>query len=128
MFYAPPFPQLPLMTHDNILSFIAADIVIKHSQNYHFLISEHHPRGTLRDYLTKSTVEVPAVLTMVNSLVNGLEYIHSETQQTTQMGTVAKPTIAHRSVSSQSVYVDKSGKELTGHSFDHKHVVYASGF
>ena len=108
------------MRHDNILSFIAADIVVKHSQNYHYLISEHHPRGTLRDYLTKSTLEVPAVVTLVNSLVNGLEYIHSEMQQEAQ----TKPAIVHRNVSSQSVYVDKSGKELVGHSVGQSSFVY----
>lgn len=97
------------MRHDNILSFVAADTVIRKSLDYYYLISEHHPRGTLRDYLDKSTVEVRDVLTLVTSLVTGLEYLHSEVSCECSTGIVSKPSVAHCNLSSQNVYVDKSG-------------------
>ena len=98
------------MRHENILNFIAADIIQRNSQNYHYLISEHHPRGTLREYLIKTTIEIPAMLCMVKSLINGLAYLHTEVQLQTGVGMTSKPGIAHGNISSQSVYVDKYGK------------------
>lgn len=98
-------PQLPHMRHENILNFIAADIIPRNSQNCHYLISEYHSRGTLREYLIKTTIEVPSMLCMVKSLLNGLAYLHTELQAQSRF----KPGIAHGNISSQSVYVDKYG-------------------
>ncbi len=101
--------QLPLMRHDSILSFIAADTVFKKSVNYLYLISEYHPRGTLREHLVKSTLEISEALLLISSLVSGVEYLHSVLAQESRGGVVVKPSIAHCNLTSQNVYVDKSG-------------------
>ncbi|XP_064389960.1 bone morphogenetic protein receptor type-1B-like isoform X1 [Halichondria panicea] len=98
--------QLPLMRHDSILSFIAADTVFKKSVNYLYLISEYHPRGTLREHLVKSTLEISEALLLISSLVSGVEYLHSVLAQESRGGVQMKPSIAQ---TSQNVYVDKSG-------------------
>ncbi len=97
------------MRHDGILSFIAADTVIKKTIDYHYLISEYHARGSLREYLIKSTLEIPEAMLLVTSLVCGVEYLHSQLAQESKGVLVVKPCIAHGNLTSQNVYVDKSG-------------------
>ncbi len=97
------------MRHDNLLSFIAADAVIKNSLNYHYIISEYHARGTLRDYLVKSVLELPEALLLINTLVSGVEYLHQPLRQQGRTEPLYKPAIAHCNLTSENVYVDKYG-------------------
>ncbi len=101
------------MRHDNLLSFIAADTVIKNWLSYHYLISEYHARGTLRDFLEKSVLELPEALLLISTLVSGVEYLHRPvSQQGRTAEPLIKPAIAHCNLTSDNIYVDKSGTYL----------------
>lgn len=43
-----------------------------------WLITEYHEQGSLYDYLTRTTVDVPGVLRLCFSIANGLSHLHME--------------------------------------------------
>ena len=100
--------QLPHMAHDNILSFIAADITNLNGQPRHHLINVYHERGTLFEYLKQTVIDVPALLVLGSSLCRGLAHLHSEVRD--NQGTLVKPCVAHRNLTSQNIYVKNDGE------------------
>ncbi len=98
--------QLPYMRHENILCFIAADLVQRGTQMHRHLITVYHERGTLFDYLRKSTLDVCSLITMVHSIANGLTHLHMPLSG--DLG--QKPGIAHRNLTSKSVIVKNDGE------------------
>ena len=74
----------------------------------HYLITEHQEQGDLHRYL-QTTVDVFSMVMMAHSVACGLAYLHGEVND--EYGT--KPAIAHRSLTSRSVYVKDDG-ELVG--------------
>ena len=99
-------PQLPHMRHENILCFVAADIVQRSTQVHHYLVSEYHERGMLFEYLHTTVLDVYSVIMLAHSIANGLAYLHSEVS--TESG--IKPAIVHRNLTSKSVFVKADGK------------------
>lgn len=110
---SPPFPllyfllpQIPHMRHENLQGFIAADIIQKSCQMQHYLITEYQEQGTLHHYLQTTVLDVFSMVMMAHSIACGLAYLHTEVND--EYGT--KPAIAHRSLTSRSVYVKDDGE------------------
>ena len=99
-------PQIPHMRHENLQGFIAADIIQKSSQMQHYLITEYQEQGTLHHYLQTTVLDVFSMVMMAHSIACGLAYLHTEVND--NYGT--KPAIAHRSLTSRSVYVKDDGE------------------
>ena len=75
----------------------------------HYLITEHREHGDLHRYLQTTVLDVFSMVMMAHSVACGLAYLHGEVND--EYGT--KPAIAHRSLTSRSVYVKDDG-ELVG--------------
>ena len=97
--------QIPHMRHECLQSFIAADITQKNSQTHHYLITQHQEHGSLYHYLQSTVLDVFSAVMMAHSVASGLAYLHSEVSS--EHGT--KPVIAHRNLTSRSVYVKDDG-------------------
>lgn len=100
--------QTPCMRHENIACFVAADILQKGPQLRHYVIIRHYERGSLAEHLAQTELDVPSALRLVESLASGLAHLHSELVSD-RAGTVLKPAIAHRNISSRSIYVTDHG-------------------
>ena len=94
------------MHHPHLLTFIGADYVQSHGQLRHYLITEHHERGTLTQYLREAVLDAGAVVVLAQSAVSGLAHLHLEVKGLS----MEKPSIVHRNVSSKSFYVKNDGK------------------
>ena len=112
------------MHHPHLLTFIGADYLQHQGHLRHYLITEHHERGTLAHYLREAVLDVGAVVVLAQSAASGLAHLHFEVKGMT----VEKPAIVHRNVSSSCFYVKNDGKwNLVGAKFIHsknRHVLY----
>jgi hypothetical protein len=99
--------QLPHMRHDNIHCFYATESVpmATDSCTQHLIILEYHRHGSLYEYLQKTVLHPYHVVTFAMSIADGLAFLHSEAHN--QFG--MKPAIAHRNISSESIYVKSNG-------------------
>ena len=126
------YRKVLLMRHENVLQCLGADQVkgrtddattttttTKCSSPFDYsglwLVTEYHRNGSLYEYLSNKRVgkgsaaqklSLPRLLSLMRSLVSGLEYLHRET-----IGTLAgKVAIAHRDLQSRrSVLVREDG-------------------
>ena len=125
------YRKVLLMRHENVLQCLGADQVkgqtdaatttttTKGSSPFDYsglwLVTEYHRNGSLYEYLSNKRVgkgsaaqklSLPRLLSLMRSLVSGLEYLHRET-----IGTLAgKVAIAHRDLQSRrSVLVREDG-------------------
>ena len=73
------------------VGFIAADNKDTGLLTQLWLITDYHEKGSLFDYLTQTTLDLPDLLRMTYSIANGLAHLHMEI-----VGTQGKPAIAHR--------------------------------
>lgn len=95
------------MLHQNILGFIAADIQQRRGVQLHFLINSYHEQGTLQVFLKRNVIDVNGLIGLALSLANGLSHLHMEYGN----GTAVKPAIAHRNITSSSIYVKNDSKK-----------------
>ncbi|GAU96009.1 hypothetical protein RvY_07517 [Ramazzottius varieornatus] len=94
-----------MLRHDNLLGFIAADNKDTGLLTQLWLITDYHEKGSLFDYLTQSTLDLPDLLRMTYSIANGLAHLHMEI-----VGTQGKPAIAHRDLKSKNILVKRNGQ------------------
>ncbi|XP_015524560.1 TGF-beta receptor type-1 isoform X4 [Neodiprion pinetum] len=96
--------QTVMLRHDNILGFIAADNKDNGTWTQLWLITDYHEKGSLFDYLNRSTVDTNGMIRMALSIATGLAHLHMEI-----VGTQGKPAIAHRDLKSKNVLVKTNG-------------------
>lgn len=92
--------QTVMINHDNVLSFIAADVATKDSTTRMWLITQYHPNGSLYDFLNNNTVDAEIMLSLAKSAIAGITHLHTEI-----FGMNAKPPIAHRDIKSKNILV-----------------------
>ncbi|XP_050297891.1 bone morphogenetic protein receptor type-1B isoform X2 [Anthonomus grandis grandis] len=96
--------QTVLMRHENILSFIAADIKGS-GWTQMLLITDYHENGSLYDYLQDHCLDPGSLLIMAKSVASGLSHLHTEI-----FSTRGKPAIAHRDIKSKNILVKRNGE------------------
>ncbi|XP_065160263.1 TGF-beta receptor type-1-like isoform X3 [Atheta coriaria] len=96
--------QTVMLRHDNILGFIAADNKDNGTWTQLWLITDYHERGSLFDYLGRSTFNTSDMICMALSIATGLAHLHMDI-----MGTQGKPAIAHRDLKSKNILVKQNG-------------------
>ena len=69
-----------------------------------WLITDYHEKGSLFDYLNRSTVDTNGMIRMALSIATGLAHLHMEI-----VGTQGKPAIAHRDLKSKNILVKTNG-------------------
>ncbi|XP_044576414.1 TGF-beta receptor type-1 isoform X5 [Cotesia glomerata] len=96
--------QTVMLRHDNILGFIAADNKDNGTWTQLWLITDYHEKGSLFDYLNRSTVDTKGMMRMALTMATGLAHLHMEI-----VGTQGKPAIAHRDLKSKNILVKTNG-------------------
>ena len=89
--------------HENILGFIAADIIGRNQQTHMYLITDYHPHGSLYDFLQSHALNKRTMVQLALSASTGLAHLHTEIQ-----GTKGKPPIAHRDIKSKNILVKEN--------------------
>lgn len=92
--------QLPLLRHEHVVGFIAAECVQLASRRMHLLITDYHPFGSLQDFLRNRWLDDRLALRLMHTAARGLHYLHLNvlTKQ-------CKQQVAHRDVRSRSFLV-----------------------
>ena len=93
------------LRHENIVSFIAADVTSRQSCTQLWLIVQYHKHGSLYDFLNSHGIDVASMLELAFSAVAGLSYLHTEIA-----GVMGKPGIAHRDIKSKNILVKENGQ------------------
>lgn len=97
--------QTGSMRHDNILTFIAADIKGTGTWTQMLLITEYHEKGSLHDYLQTTVLDHPSLLAICTSIASGIVHLHTEI-----FGIRGKRAIAHRDIKSKNILVKRNGE------------------
>lgn len=97
--------QTGSMRHDNILTFIAADIKGTGTWTQMLLITEYHEKGSLHDYLQTTVLDHPSLLAVCSSIASGIVHLHTEI-----FGIRGKRAIAHRDIKSKNILVKRNGE------------------
>ena len=94
--------SIVLIRHDNILGYIAADMISNNGVTELWLITQYHPLGSLYDFLSVSDVKLTPsrMIQFAQSICNGLHHLHTEFS-----GVQGKPSIAHRDLKSKNILV-----------------------
>ena len=94
--------SIVLIRHDNILGYIAADMISNNGVTELWLITQYHPLGSLYDFLSVSDVKLTPsrMILFALSICNGLHHLHTEFS-----GVQGKPSIAHRDLKSKNILV-----------------------
>jgi serine/threonine protein kinase len=96
--------QTCMLRHENILGYIASDIIINNSGAINMLIiTDYHANGSLYDYLESRTIDKRTVIKFAYTVINGLNHLHKEI-----LGTNYKPFIAHRDLKTKNVLVKEN--------------------
>ncbi|XP_063293600.1 anti-Muellerian hormone type-2 receptor [Pelobates fuscus] len=89
------------LQHKNIICLLAAGSGTGGSlEDHQFLVLQHYPEGSLRNYLTNHTPDWTTACRMAISLTRGLAFLHTYISEDTY-----KPVIAHRDLNSDNVLV-----------------------
>lgn len=89
-----------LLRHENILGYIGSDMTSHNSCTQLWLITHHHPLGSLYDHLNRTTLTHHQMVKLCLSFMSGLVHLHTEI-----FGTQGKPAIAHRDIKSKNILV-----------------------
>ncbi|KAM6893092.1 bone morphogenetic protein receptor type-2-like [Lycodopsis pacificus] len=114
--------RLPLLEHDNIARFVAADERTgPEGRTEYLLVMEYYPHGSLSRYLGVQTNDWVNSCRLAHSVTRGLAYLHTELFK----GDLYKPAVSHRDLNSRNVLVKADGTcviidfglsmKLTGH-------------
>ena len=94
-----------LLPNENILSYLAGDIISNRGETQMWLITQYHPKGSLFDYLLHhEPLTSMEAITLAVSAASGLVHLHTEIQ-----GAQWKPAIAHRDIKSKNILVKSNG-------------------
>jgi activin receptor type-1 len=67
-----------LLRHENILGYIGSDMTSRNSCTQLWLITHHHPLGSLYDHLNRTTLTHHQLMKICLSAANGLVHLHTE--------------------------------------------------
>ncbi|KAM9396021.1 LOW QUALITY PROTEIN: bone morphogenetic protein receptor type-2-like, partial [Salvelinus alpinus] len=97
---------LPLLEHDNIARFIAADERLgAEGRVEYLLVMEYYPHGSLYRYLGLQTGDWMSSCRLAHSITRGLAYLHTELLK----GDFYKPAVSHRDLNSRNILVKNDG-------------------
>uniref|UniRef100_A0A674B408 receptor protein serine/threonine kinase n=1 Tax=Salmo trutta TaxID=8032 RepID=A0A674B408_SALTR len=97
---------LPLLEHDNIAHFIAADERLgAEGRVEYLLVMEYYPHGSLYRYLGLQTGDWMSSCRLAHSITRGLAYLHTELLK----GDFYKPAVSHRDLNSRNILVKNDG-------------------
>ncbi|EDV23571.1 uncharacterized protein TRIADDRAFT_27560 [Trichoplax adhaerens] len=94
--------ETTLMRHENILGYIASDIMGSQSVTQLYLVTDYHEFGSLYDYLQGQYCDKFDMIRLALSAASGLAYLHAEI-----VGKQGKPAIAHRDIKSRNILVKR---------------------
>ncbi|KAM6945799.1 bone morphogenetic protein receptor type-2-like [Aplochiton taeniatus] len=98
--------RLPLLEHDNIARFIAADERMGGEGRVEYLlVMEYYPHGSLSRYLGLQTGDWMSSCRLAHSVTRGLAYLHTELFK----GDLYKPAVSHRDLNSRNILVRTDG-------------------
>ncbi|KAL3045762.1 hypothetical protein OYC64_013922 [Pagothenia borchgrevinki] len=98
--------RLPLLEHDNIAHFVAADERTGPEGRTEFLlVIDYCPHGSLSRYLGLQINDWVGSCRLAHSVTRGLAYLHTELFK----GDVYKPAVSHRDLNSRNVLVKADG-------------------
>ncbi|RVE75259.1 hypothetical protein OJAV_G00015190 [Oryzias javanicus] len=98
--------RLPLLEHDNIARFVAADERTgSEGRTEYLLVMEYYPHGSLSHYLTLHTNDWVRSCRLAHSVTRGLAYLHTEIFK----GDLYKPAVSHRDLNSRNILVKADG-------------------
>uniref|UniRef100_A0A3B3B7V1 receptor protein serine/threonine kinase n=1 Tax=Oryzias melastigma TaxID=30732 RepID=A0A3B3B7V1_ORYME len=98
--------RLPLLEHDNIARFVAADERTgPEGRTEYLLVMEYYPHGSLSHYLTLHTNDWVRSCRLAHSVTRGLAYLHTEIFK----GDLYKPAVSHRDLNSRNILVKADG-------------------
>uniref|UniRef100_H3D6Y2 receptor protein serine/threonine kinase n=1 Tax=Tetraodon nigroviridis TaxID=99883 RepID=H3D6Y2_TETNG len=98
--------RLPLLEHDNIARFVAADERTgSEGRTEYLLVMDYYPHGSLNRYLSVQTNDWVSSCRLAHSVTRGLAYLHTELFK----GDLYKPAVSHRDLNSRNVLVKADG-------------------
>ena len=94
--------SIVLIRHENILVYMAADMISNNGVTELWLVTQYHPLGSLYDFLSVSDVKLSPsrMIRFALSICSGLHHLHTEFS-----GVASKPAIAHRDLKSKNILV-----------------------
>jgi len=97
--------QTAYMCHENILGFIASDIMdnTANQEIQRLIITDYQPYGSLYDFLLAHSFDYRILFRLAYSAISGLSYIHRVVT-----GSREKPAIAHRDITSKNILVKEN--------------------
>uniref|UniRef100_A0A3B4YBU4 receptor protein serine/threonine kinase n=1 Tax=Seriola lalandi dorsalis TaxID=1841481 RepID=A0A3B4YBU4_SERLL len=98
--------RLPLLEHDNIARFVAADERTgQEGRTEYLLVMDYYPHGSLNRYLSIQTNDWVSSCRVAHSVTRGLAYLHTELFK----GDLYKPAVSHRDLNSRNILVKADG-------------------
>ncbi|XP_062236744.1 bone morphogenetic protein receptor type-2-like isoform X2 [Platichthys flesus] len=98
--------RLPLLEHDNIARFVAADERTGlEGRTEYLLVMDYYPHGSLNRYLSTQTSDWISSCRLAHSVTRGLAYLHTELFK----GDLYKPAVSHRDLNSRNILVKMDG-------------------
>ncbi|XP_038157902.1 bone morphogenetic protein receptor type-2-like [Cyprinodon tularosa] len=98
--------RLPLLEHDNIARFIAADERTgPEGRTEYLLVMDYYPHGSLSHYLNVQTNDWVNSCRLAHSVTRGLAYLHTELFK----GDLYKPAVSHRDLNGRNILVKADG-------------------
>ncbi|XP_054630440.1 bone morphogenetic protein receptor type-2-like [Dunckerocampus dactyliophorus] len=98
--------RLPLLEHDNIARFVAADERTGlEGRTEYLLVMDYYPHGSLSRYLSVQTNDWVSSCRLAHSVTRGLAYLHTELFK----GDMYKPAVSHRDLNSRNILVKADG-------------------
>ncbi|KAM7375210.1 hypothetical protein PAMA_014343 [Pampus argenteus] len=98
--------RLPLLEHDNIARFVAADERTgPEGRTEYLLVMDYYPHGSLSRYLSSQTNDWVNSCRLAHSVTRGLAYLHTELFK----GDLYKPAVSHRDLNSRNILVKAGG-------------------
>ncbi|CAL8289711.1 unnamed protein product [Lota lota] len=98
--------RLPLLEHDNIARFVAADERTgADGRTEYLLVMDYYPHGSLNRYLGLQTNDWVSSCRLAHSVTRGLAYLHTELCK----GDLYKPAVSHRDLNSRNILVKADG-------------------
>ncbi|XP_029022784.1 bone morphogenetic protein receptor type-2-like [Betta splendens] len=98
--------RLPLLEHDNIARFVAADERTgPEGRIEYLLVMDYYPLGSLSRYLSVQTNDWVSSCRLAHSVTRGLAYLHTELVK----GDLYKPAVSHRDLNSRNILVKADG-------------------
>ncbi|XP_056157331.1 bone morphogenetic protein receptor type-2 isoform X2 [Lampris incognitus] len=98
--------RLPLLEHDSIAHFVAADERTgAEGRTEYLLVMDCYPHGSLSRFLSLQINDWTSSCRLAHSVTRGLAYLHSELFK----GDLYKPAVSHRDLNSRNILVKADG-------------------